>query len=102
MQTIMVLGSRLGAPRGLDFDGDSYAIPVYELAGKTPRLLPIASIAQYIDQFRVVARASPDHFFLVTCVGCGEGGYQPGQVADLFTNMPDNVYLQSRLAYGLK
>jgi hypothetical protein len=102
MQTILVVGSRLGAPRGLDLNADSYAIPVYELANKTPRLLPVASIAQYVGQFRAVARVSPDHFFLVTCVGCGEGGYQPGQIADLFTDMPDNVYLQSRLAYGLK
>lgn len=100
MQTILVIGSCLGTA-GLQED-DSYAVPVFEVAGKTPRLLSIPCIAGFVNDFRTIARVSPDHVFLVTSVGCGEGGYQPGQIADLFTGMPDNVYLSARLAYGLK
>lgn len=82
--------------------GDCYVIPVYELIARQTRLLSIPVIAGFVDRFRIFAQRAPAVDFLVTSVGCGTGGYQPGQIADLFADMPDNVYLQSRLAYGLK
>lgn len=82
--------------------GDCYVIPVYTTAGKHTMLISILEIAAFVNQFRKFAQRAPAVDFLVTSVGCGTGGYQPGQIADLFADMPDNVYLQSRLAYGLK
>jgi hypothetical protein len=102
MRTILVLGGRLEAGVTPGFLDDTYIIPVFELDSGRPRLLSIPRIATYVDRFRELARTHVACEFLVTCVGCGEGGYQPGQIADLFTDMPDNVYLLARLAYGLK
>ena len=102
MQTVLVLGSKLEPGVTPGFVNDDYLIPVYSSESGKPRLLPIPQIANHIAAFGLAARRRPDLLFLVTCVGCGEGGYQPGQIADLFRNMPENVYLQSRLAYGLK
>ncbi len=94
--TILVIGSSDAAG---GFDGaDTYCIPVHSKG----RMLTISAIADHVTVFRYIANASPDARFLVTSVACGEGGYQPGQVADLFRDMPENVYLQARLAYGLK
>lgn len=99
MQTIFVIGSSLHAG---GFQDDTYAIPVFELVGVHPRLLTIPAISRHVDEFRAFARQRPLLLFVVGSVGCGEGGYQPGQIADLFRGMPDNVYLSARLAYGLK
>lgn len=96
MQTILVVGS--STTDGGFQPCDLYGIPVHE----NSKLLTVQRITASVNLFRLTARSHLDKDFLVTCVGCGEGGYQPGQIADLFCDMPDNVYLQARLAYGLK
>lgn len=92
-------GARQGDSEGLT--GDAYAIPTCEIVGKTVKPLPIPRIQLHVNTFREFAHQHGEMDFLVTAVGCGIAGYQPGQIADLFRGMPDNVYLQARLAYGL-
>ncbi len=85
----------------LGFTGrEAYAIPVCEQLHprKAATPLSIARIASYVRQFQMDALAHRECDFLVPMFSF----YQPGQIADLFTGMPDNVYLQARLAYGLK
>lgn len=56
--------------------GRCYAIPTVGC--------PIASTQRYVDEFIDYAIAHPDLTFLVTPIGCGNGGYHPMDVAMMF------------------
>jgi hypothetical protein len=88
-------GAEQGTGEGLT--GDSYALPTCKAPGKP---LSYAEVAKHVDNFREFASANPDLDFLFTAVGCGIAGFSTRQIANLCHGFPDNVYLQSRLAYG--
>ena len=91
----LTYGARQGKGEGLM--GRTYALPTCSKPGKPLR---IDQIADHVDNFRRCAKARPDLYFILTAVGCGIAGFTPEEIAGLFLDMPDNVYFQSKLAYG--
>ena len=67
--------------------GQCYAIPV---VGLTRR-----HIFHKIEQFIDYAQAHPFLTFLVTTIGCGNGGFAPEEIAPMFRRAVnvDNIYL---------
>ena len=78
-------GAVYGNPEGPQ--GQCYAIPV---VGMTRR-----HIFHKIEQFIDYALAHPSLKFLVTAIGCGNGGFTPEQIAPMFRRALniDNIYL---------
>lgn len=89
-------GAVYGEGRG--FMGSSYALPTCSAPGVP---LSLEKIAKEVIDFEQFARQNPDKDFLLTAVGCGLAGYSTEVIARLFTRLPDNVYMQAKLAYGL-
>lgn len=85
-----VHGAQIGVGEGLT--GNSYALPTcdYDIVP-----LPLASIKQHVERFLLSARANPGLQYQVTRVGCGLAGYTDAQIAPMFVNAPDNVWLPS-------
>ena len=81
----MFYGAKRG--NGVGMSGESYAIPTESYAIKT---LPINIIKGFVDGFLEYARATPQHTFLVTRIGCGLAGYKDEAIAPLFAGAPDN------------
>lgn len=79
--------------------GRSYGIPVkdgrfgYDSAVR--KTLPLRSIGAFIAEFIAFAREHPYDTFLVVEVGCGLAGYEPSQIAPLFSEAIDinNIHL---------
>ena len=67
--------------------GQCYAIPV---VGLTRR-----HIFHKVEQFIDYAQAHPSLTFLVTTIGCGNGGFAPAEIAPMFRRAVnvDNIYL---------
>lgn len=80
-------GAVYGNPEGRQ--GQCYAIPT---VGITMRRLHI-KIQEFIDY----AESHPNLTFLVTAIGCGNGGYHPGDIAPMFDRARnvDNIHLPS-------
>lgn len=78
-------GARYGV--GVGFCGTSYAIPTKDSA---LRVLPLDTIAIYVNEFLTFARNNPFMIFHVVKVGCGLAGYTDAQVAPLFQGLPNN------------
>jgi hypothetical protein len=80
-------GAVYGNPEGPQ--GQCYAIPT---VGLTMRRLHI-KIQEFIDY----AESHPNLTFLVTAIGCGNGGYHPGDIAPMFDRARnvDNIHLPS-------
>lgn len=78
-------GAEMGQGTGLQ--GQSYAIPTMQ--GGTETIKP------YVDEFIAYARQHPDKLFYVTAIGCGIAGFEPADIAPLFTaaREVDNIYL---------
>jgi hypothetical protein len=73
-------GAILGQGEGLQ--GTSYAIPTKE----TPyRRLDLIAINMYVAKFLAFAYWNSEHLFKVTQIGCGLAGYEPFQIAPLFS-----------------
>ncbi len=72
---------------GVGMQGQSYAIPTMQG--------PVSTIRPYVDQFLDYAAGHPELHFLVTPIGCGIAGFQPGEIAPLFARavMMSNVSL---------
>lgn len=98
---------KFGARRGIGvgLSGQSYAIPTRTQiatpsSGKGPgvqfRTLPITEIREHVEQFVAFAREHPELVFDVVRIGCGNAGYDDGQMAPLFHDAPANV----KLPYG--
>jgi hypothetical protein len=78
---------------GEGHEGKSYAIPTKDYGIKT---LPIDKIEKYVNDFLQYAKRNPDFNFLVTEIGCGLAGYHPEEIAPLFKNAPNNVFLPKK------
>jgi hypothetical protein len=68
---------------GVGLQGDSYGIPTKDQNIKT---LPLETIQLYVNQFIDFARLTPDLLFNVTAIGCGLAGYNPSQIAPMFSS----------------
>ena len=79
-------GAVYGTGRGLQ--GQTYALPTKSTPYKP---LPLSEIAANIRELYACAVAHPHLTFLVTPVGCGLAGYEVREIAELFTNPPDNL-----------
>lgn len=79
-------GAVYGNGRGLQ--GQTYALPTKSTPYKP---LPLPEIAANIRELYACALAHPHLTFLVTPVGCGLAGYAVWEIAELFTNPPDNL-----------
>ena len=75
---LMRFGANYG--QGMGIQGQSYAIPT---TGS------IHLMKRAIYEFLEYARQHPDKRFLVTAIGCGNAGYEPGFVACLFHDAVD-------------
>ena len=75
---LMRFGANYG--QGMGIQGQSYAIPT---TGS------IHLMKRAIYEFLEYARQHPDKRFLVTAIGCGNAGYEPGYVACLFHDAVD-------------
>jgi hypothetical protein len=78
---------------GFGLQGKSYAIPTKDYDIIT---LNLNRIALYVKAFLVEAYRYSNLNFLVTEIGCGLAGYEPKDIAPLFKNAPENVFLPKR------
>lgn len=78
--------------------GNSYGIPTKCAALRT---LPLSDIRSHVTRFIDHARAHPSDSFMVTAIGCGLAGYQPGDIAPMFDDIPENVFLSGKLTAAL-
>ncbi len=62
--------------KGSGLQGQSYAIPTMQGG--------IETIAPYVDEFILFARAHSELFFYVTKIGCGIAGFLEKDIAPLF------------------
>jgi hypothetical protein len=83
-------GAVWGIGEGLS--GDAYALPTCD---HEIRPLKLAQIRFHVDRFLSFAKHHPTLQFQVTRVGCGLAGFTDDQIAPLFLNAPDNVWLPS-------
>ena len=76
--------------RGVGLQGNSYALPTKD---RHLRVLPLEVIRSYVADFLGYARRRPDLRFEVTPIACGLAGYRPNQIAPMFADSPENVFL---------
>lgn len=81
-------GAVYGQGEGLQ--GNSYAIPTKDEKIKT---LPLIDIELYVWKFRRFVENNKNLRFFVTALGTGLAGYKVKDIAPMFRNMPDSVYL---------
>ena len=72
-------GAEMG--NGVGIQGQSYAIPTMQGGVET--------IKPYVDQFLAYASQHKELHFLVTPIGCGIAGFEPGEIAPLFEAAKD-------------
>lgn len=73
--------------------GNTYAIPTMNKS--VSHRLPLLTIKKYIECFIRYAKDNPRFTFLVTAIGTGLAGWNPREIAPLFSNAKfvDNIYL---------
>ncbi len=88
LSAVQMFGAVYGQAEGLQ--GQSYAIPVPPGG--------IGAMKPYVDRFIEFAKAHPDLIFLVTKIGCGDGGFKKQEVAPLFAaaRMVPNIILPKK------
>jgi hypothetical protein len=93
-------GAKWGQASGLQ--GRTYGIPTKDSSVR--RVLSVAEIKSYVDDFIEFAKSRPDLIFLTTEIGCGLSGYKPKDIAPLFKNaiIVDNIYLPERFWRKIK
>src|SRR6266550_8769046 len=79
--------------QGEGLQGESYALPTCSEPGAP---LELRSIEHYVKRFLALATDMDILQFQVTAVGCGIAGYKPSQIAPLFRESPDNVWLPAK------
>ncbi len=84
----LYFGARYGC--GFGPMGQSFAIPTKDTK---LNVLDLDTIKRFVDKFLDHARANPSKVFLVTPIGTGLAGYDPSQIAPMFTDCPINVVL---------
>jgi len=75
---------------GISPSKKSYPIPTKDHFLK---VLSLDKIQQYVDKFKIYAKENPELEFLLTPIGCGLAGYTPEQIAPMFKDCPNNVFL---------
>jgi len=75
---------------GVGLTGNSYAIPT---KGYNLEILPLETIAKYVEQFKEFAVNNPQYTFKVTRVGCGLAGYKDADISPMFKGSPPNCIL---------
>lgn len=89
---------RWGAEYGKHgFNGQTYGIPTKDANIET---ISVNKIKVYVDSFLVFAAQHPELTFLVTPIGTGLAGYEPEDIAPLFSEALDikNVLLPAEFA----
>lgn len=81
-------GAELGCGKGRT--GNSYAIPTKITPYET---LPLEAINVFVNEFIKYAVDHPKDEFILTAIGCGLAGYNPEQIAPMFSYTPSNVTL---------
>lgn len=93
-------GAVEGVGEGLT--GESYALPTCTAPGVPMSMHEVGYACQ---RFKAYAISHPELDFLLTAVGCGIAGFSADDVGFLFGSigpqLPDNVYVQAKLAYGM-
>ena len=90
-----------GAQKGIGegWWGNSYALPTCSEPGVP---LPLSEIKNHVDTFldwahrRWELTAYAGQIIVVTRIGCGYAGYNDNQIAPMFRQSPDNVWLPAR------
>lgn len=88
LDALRYYGARYG--QGVGLQGESYGIATKDHG---LRVLPLAKIATQVSNFLDFAKGSSDLKFYCTCVGCGEAGFSFKQMAPMFNEAPENVFL---------
>lgn len=80
--------------RGEGLHGNSYALPTCAAPGQP---LTLDAIKFHVDRFLNFANTEigAEHQYQVTRVGCGFAGYKDSEIAPMFIDAPDNVWLPS-------
>lgn len=76
--------------KGEGYFGRTYAIPTKD---ENLGVLPVVDIQKSVERFLEFARNNPELELVVTPIGTGLAGYFPSEIAPLFTEAPENVYL---------
>lgn len=76
--------------QGVGLQNNSYAIPTKN--GKL-ETLPLPEIKKYVDSFIAFANSHPELEFQITRIGCGLAGYQDGDIAPMFKDIPSNCHV---------
>lgn len=84
---------------GAGAQGRSYAIPTKDGSLKK---MPLGEIKPHVSMFLNWARDHPDDQFIVTAIGCGLAGYDPKDIAPMFSAATENVFLSAKLADGIR
>lgn len=74
--------------------GRSYAIVTKELRKSHPAVT-VEEVREGVQRFISFAESHPNISFEVSPIGCGLAGFSPSQIAPMFHNVPDNVFLPS-------
>lgn len=91
MTALKYFGAVQGVGRG--WMGQCFAIPVQD---KQLHNLPLAQIAQYIEDFKIYTANHRQMTYFITAIGCGHAAFSPSEIAPLFTGISDNVILPQR------
>ena len=81
-------GAIYGKASGIQ--GNSYAIPTKNAILES---LNLKEINRHVKNFIQYAKDHSELVFNVTPIGCGLAGYQPKEIAPMFSNVPENVNL---------
>ena len=73
---------------GIGRTGQAYAIPTKD---RNLRVLPLETIAGFVDYFLHYAGEHPELTFLLTKIGCGLAGYTESEIGPMFSEAPPNV-----------
>lgn len=99
-KTALGWGARWGQAKGIQ--GKTYGIPTKDASVK--RILSIAEIKPFVDEFIEFAKVNSHLTFLVTEIGCGLSKYKPKDIAPLFKEAIhiENIHLPRRFWNKLK
>lgn len=81
-------GAKMGI--GIGLQGSSYAIPTKD---KNFKVLSLAGIKKYVDEFLLFAKEHQEIQFNVVAIGCGLAGYKAKDIAWMFRNRSENIKL---------
>jgi hypothetical protein len=98
-KTALTWGAKWGQASGLQ--GRTYGIPTKGTSMK--KVLSVAQIKPYVDEYIEFARQHPELTFLTTEIGCGLSKYKPKDIAPLFEKAIEvpNIYLPKRFWHKL-